>query len=200
MNKITLSGFVKTEPTLSHECYGENFYIFSMETIRRSGIEDTLVCIAPETIIRRIVSGNKIEIEGEIRTRNVEYEGKRKLEIYVFVNSVANYKGCDNNHIELHGFICKEPNYRETPLGRKISDFIIASNRNRNSRTDYIPCIAWGRNALRASEMHVGEELSIIGRLQSREYIKKIDDETSETRIAYEISVSRVEEIDKTEE
>ena len=106
----------------------------------------------------------------------------------------------DENNVELDGFICKEPTYRETPLGRQVSDLIIASNRERNFKSDYIPCIAWGRNAIRTSELNVGTRVKVLGRLQSREYNKRLGDETYEARTAYELSSSMVSVVEESEE
>ena len=199
MNKIALSGTVTEEPTFSHEVHGEKFYRFRLLSSRQSGNCDILVCIVPEIIKNGINEGNKVKVLGEIRTRNVHEDDKNHLEITVFVKEVLSYEK-DENNVELDGFICKEPTYRETPLGRQVSDLIIASNRERNFKSDYIPCIAWGRNAIRTSEFDVGTRVKVLGRLQSREYKKKIDDETYEERTAYELSSSMVSVVEESEE
>ena len=199
MNKIILSGKVTDEPTFSHEVHGEKFYRFRLLSSRQSGNCDILVCIVPEIIKNGISEGNKVKVLGEIRTRNVHENGKNHLEITVFVKDVLLYEE-DENNVELDGFICKEPVYRETPFGRQITDLIVASNRERNYKSDYIPCIAWGRNAIRTSELDVGTRDKVLGRLQSREYKKKIDDETYEARTAYELSAYMIDVVEESEE
>ena len=183
MNKIVLAGLVTEEPTFSHEVHGEKFYRFYLSSSRQSGNCDVLMCTVPEIIKNGISEGNMVKVFGEIRTRNVHEDDKNHLEITVFVKEVLSYEE-DENNVELDGFICKEPTYRETPLGRQVSDLIIASNRERNYKSDYIPCIAWGRNAIRASIFDIGDNVEITGRLQSREYTKKYDDGTEEVKTA----------------
>ena len=198
MNKIVLAGLVTEEPMFSHEVHGEKFYRFRLLSSRQSGNCDILVCIVPEIIKNGISEGNKVKVFGEIRTRNVHENDKNHLEITVFVKEVLLYEE-DENNVELDGFICKEPTYRETPLGRQVSDLIVASNRE-YFKSDYIPCIAWGRNAIRASEFNVGTRVKVLGRLQSREYNKRLGDETYEARTAYELSSSMVSVVEESEE
>ena len=199
MNKIILSGKVTDEPTFSHEVHGEKFYRFRLLSSRQSGNCDILMCTVPEIIKNGINEGNMVKVLGEIRTRNVHEDDKSHLEVTVFVKEVLLYEK-DENNVELDGFICKEPVYRETPFGRQITDLIVASNRERNYKSDYIPCIAWGRHAIRSSEFDVGTRVKVLGRLQSREYKKKIDDETYEVRIAYELSSAVVDVVEESEE
>lgn len=195
MNKIRLAGCVTTEPTYSHECFGEKFYEFYLQVLRKSNNADTLKCIVSETIKNGISQLEGIEVVGEIRTRNYDRtDGSRGCEVFVFVTETAEYSEEDVNEVAFDGFICKEPKYRETPLGRQICDVLIASNRERNKKSDYIPCIAWGRNALRVAQISVGTKVEIVGRLQSREYIKHFSDGTEETRVAYEVSVATIKE------
>ena len=198
MNKIVLAGLVTEEPIFSHEVHGEKFYRFRLLSSRQSGNCDITVCIVPEIIKNGISEGNKVKVFGEIRTRNVHENDKNHLEITVFVKEVLLYEE-DENNVELDGFICKEPTYRETPFGRKITDLIVASNRE-YFKSDYIPCIAWGRNAIRASEFNVGTRVKVLGRLQSREYKKKIDDGTYEVRTAYELSAYMIDVVEESEE
>ena len=198
MNKILLAGLVTEEPTFSHEVHGEKFYRFRLLSSRQSGNCDVLMCTVPEIIKNGINEGNKVKVFGEIRTRNVHEDDKNHLEVTVFVKEVLLYEE-DENNVELDGFICKEPKYRETPFGRQITDLIVASNRERNFKSDYIPCIAWGRNAIRASEFNVGTRVKVLGRLQSREYKKKIDDGTYEVRTAYELSSAVVDVVEESE-
>lgn len=201
MNKIKVTGFVANEPAYSHKIYGEKFYKFNLKSERLSGTTDTLPCIVSETIVGTVEWQKDIEITGEIRTRNYTDEnGKRKCEISIFVESVRDYDGFhDDNEVTLTGFICKEPKYRETPLGRQICELVIASNRERSDKSDYIPSIAWGRNALRVSQMAVGAKVEVVGRFQSREYIKHLEDGTEETRVAYELSICKIKESETDE-
>ena len=199
MNKIVLAGLVTEEPTFSHEVHGEKFYRFFLSSSRQSGYCDVLMCTVPEIIKNGINEGNMVKVLGEIRTRNVHENDKNHLEITVFVKEVLLYEE-DENNVELDGFICKEPKYRETPFGRQITDLIVASNRERNFKSDYIPCIAWGRNAIRTSEFNVGTRVKVLGRLQSREYKKKIDDGTYEVRTAYELSAYMIDVVEESEE
>ena len=198
MNKIVLAGLVTEEPKFSHEVHGEKFYRFRLLSSRKSGNCDVLVCIVPEIIKNGINEGNMVKVFGEIRTRNVHEDDKNHLEITVFVKEVLLYEE-DENNVELDGFICKEPTYRETPFGRQITDLMVASNRE-YFKSDYIPCIAWGRNAIRASEFNVGTRVKVLGRLQSREYKKKIDDGTYEVRTAYELSSYMIDVVEESEE
>ena len=160
MNKIRLDGKVATEPEFSHECKGEKFYKLFLEVKRKSEVVDTLPCLVPEVFLKDVKVGECVGINGEIRTRNNHIEGKSKLEIYVFVLGVDDYEGHDINYVELEGYVCKVPTYRETPLGRKICDLLVASNRL-CSKSDYIPCISWGRNAIASSLLEVGEHVSV---------------------------------------
>lgn len=198
MNKIVLAGLVTEEPTFSHEVHGERFYRFYLSSSRQSGYCDVLMCTVPEIIKNGINEGNMVKVLGEIRTRNVNENDKNHLEITVFVKEVLSYEE-DENNVELDGFICKEPTYRETPFGRQITDLMVASNRE-YFKSDYIPCIAWGRNAIRASEFNVGTRVKVLGRLQSREYKKKIDDGIYEVRTAYELSAYMIDVVEESEE
>ena len=195
MNKIKLSGCINTEPTFKYEFFGEKFYEFLIEILRKNRKSDVIRCVVPEILKGSISQCEGVELIGEIRTRNYTREDEtRGCEVFVFVTEVNEYSGEDYNKAFFDGFICKEPNYRETPLGRRICDVLIASNRERNDRSDYIPCIAWDRNARRTSEMPVATKVEIVGRLQSREYIKHFSDGTEETRVAYEVSVATIKE------
>ena len=198
MNKIVLAGLVTEEPTFSHEVHGEKFYRFSLSSSRMSGTNDIIPCTVSEILKKDIEEGTEIKVLGEIRTRNVHENDKNHLEITVFVKEVLLYEE-DENNVELDGFICKEPTYRETPFGRQITDLMVASNRE-YFKSDYIPCIAWGRNAIRASEFNVGTRVKVSGRLQSREYKKKIDDGTYEVRTAYELSAYMIDVVEESEE
>lgn len=198
MNKIILAGLVTEEPIFSHEIYGEKFYRFSISSSRKSGTQDVLPCIASEILKKDIEAGTEVKVCGNIRTRNVHENDKSHLEITVFVKEVLPYEE-DENNVELDGFICKEPTYRETPFGRQITDLLVASNRS-YGKSDYIPTIAWGRMAIKSSEFDVGARVKVFGRLQCREYVKRLEDGTEETRVAYELSASIVKVIDGEED
>lgn len=197
MNKITLAGEIIGKPEFSHQICEENFYEFFLSTERTSGAKDIIKCIIPEPLL--ILLNDKITINGEVRTKNLHFEEKNKLDVYVIVNEVIDYI-VDINDVELVGTICKKPTFRDTPLGRQISDLIIASNREIGFKSDYIPTITWGKNALLTSKLEVGTVLTLHGRLQSREYQKQVGDEECETRVAYELSVAKIKKIDKKEE
>lgn len=197
-NHITLVGKITSEKVFSHEVYGEGFYSFNMEVARLSGNSD----IIPVTISERLITdveiqvGKEVEIDGQFRSYN-SYEGtKNKLVLTVFAKEIS-YIDEENrpevpNLVELNGFICKKPIYRQTPFGREIADILLAVNRAYN-KSDYIPAIAWGRNARFCQNLEVGKNVKIYGRVQSRTYEKKYEDGTSQTKVAYEVSISRLE-------
>ena len=195
-NRITLAGIVNSTLEFSHEVYGEKFYKFMISVERKSGTKDVLQCLVSDAFSGNVELGSKISINGEIRNYNQHIGEKSHSIIYVFVKEVLPYDGKDRNEVELNGFICKDTTYRETPLGRQICDFILAANR-RNFKSDYVPCIAWGRNAIRASIFDIGDNVELTGRLQSREYTKKYEDGTEEVKTAYEVSVRTVNVINK---
>lgn len=199
-NKVFLRGIVMTEPELSHELYGEGFYEFIISVPRLSNKPDQI----PVTVAERLMTehklsvGETIAIEGQFRSYNKVADGHSKLMLTVFVREFLNpnEEYANPNTVELIGYICKEPIYRTTPLNREICDILLAVNRAFN-KSDYLPCIAWGRNARYGKTLTVGSKLKICGRIQSRQYIKKLSDDVSETRTAYEISVGRIELADK---
>ena len=197
-NQITLSGTVAVAPVISHKVYGEEFLEFQLHVRRTSGFVDVI----PVTISKRLISENEIGIddqiliEGQIRTYNRIQEGKNKLIITVFARKLVKieyedyYK--DENIVILEGYICRPPLYRVSPLGREISDVMIAVNRM-YGKSDYVPCIAWGRNAKFTESMSVGKKMKIIGRIQSREYKKRGQDGQLIPGIAREISIHKIE-------
>lgn len=195
MNKIYLQG-IASDLKFNHEYMGEKFYSFILSSNRLSGYADKLPCIVPEVNLPYIYEGQTVGIRGEVRTRNVEVDGKRHLEIYVFVKETGSCGEEDADYVELQGFICKQPNLRYAPLGRTICDVFLAVNRP-TGQSDYIPCIFWGRQALRVAEMEVGTELSITGRLQSREYVKHNLYGETETKTAYELSVVELKGVEE---
>ena len=192
MNRITLSGKI-FDLEYSHQANGEKMYSSRIEVERKSGVIDTLNCIVPGIMIDRLNDVDKATIIGEVRTRNATANGRNKLEVYIFVNEIADYCGRDGQLVEIWGTICKKPIYRETPLGRAITDMIIASNRERNNKSDYIPCIAWGRTAERMANANVGDNVIAKGRLQSREYTEVYDDGRKEVKTTYEVSLNYIE-------
>ena len=195
MNKIKLAGTVVSSVELSHTFLGENFYSFDIESERTSGNTDKLPCIVPQMLVGDIKEGAKISLNGEIRSRNERDEIGTHCRLAVFVTEVSDYCGYDDNSVELEGFICKEPKYRKTPAGREICDVLIASNRERSNKSDYIPCITWGRNAVRTKTMEVGIKIKAKGRFQSREYTKLYEDGTEVIMTAYEVSINTISEV-----
>lgn len=196
-NKVYLRGKIVSELVFSHEVFDEKFYEFLLEVPRLSESYDTIpVTISERLIENRIKINQTITITGQFRSYNKQTDGKSKLVLTVFVREIIeNNESLNPNTIELNGFICKEPIFRTTPFKREISDVLLAVNRAYN-KSDYIPCIAWGRNARYVKEMKVGEPLSIVGRIQSRMYQKKISDDVIETKNAYEISIIKLIEND----
>ena len=190
MNNVVLAGTAVSAPEFSHKIYGEKFYRFLLDIARKSGTHDIIPCVVSE-VYADFESGSEIKVIGEVRTQNFYSGGKRHLDIFVHVQEMLDYDGYDENIVEIEGYICKEPTYRETPYGRTISDFICASNRG-HGKSDYIPCITWGRNALRVSKIDVGTKISVAGRFQSREYEKNIGDEIV-VKTAYELSISTLD-------
>ncbi|MBE5735905.1 MAG: single-stranded DNA-binding protein [Clostridiales bacterium] len=193
-NKVYISGEVVSEPKFSHEVYNEGFYEFDLKVGRLSVAYD----IIPVTISERLMSmsdikvGSKLSGSGQFRSYNKLEDGKSKLLLTVFLREVMPYNESDNpNMIEIVGYVCKEPVYRTTPFNREITDVLLAVNRSYN-KSDYLPCIAWGRNARFVRDFAVGDKVSVSGRIQSREYQKKVGDEVV-TRIAYEVSLNKIE-------
>ena len=192
-NKVYLRGKIVSEPVFSHEVFDEKFYEFNLEVPRLSDSFDTIpVTISERLIDKRIMVGNVLTITGQFRSYNKQLDGKSKLVLTVFVREILDNDEQENpNLIELNGFICKEPVFRTTPFKREISDVLLAVNRAYN-KSDYIPCIAWGRNARFVKDMKVGEPLNIVGRIQSRVYQKRLSDDIVETKSAYEISIIKL--------
>lgn len=197
-NIAELCGIVMSELEFSHKTYGELFYTFVLGVQRRSGYVDELNVMVSERLIydnppRR---NQFLEIKGQIRTYNEMAGGKNKLNVVVFAREIYLCEdfGYYENYIYLEGYLCKIPIRRTSPLGRDICDMMVAVNRMYN-KSDYIPCIAWGRNAGYGEQLAVGTRLLLEGRLQSREYKKKLEDGTVETRKAFEVSILKMEEI-----
>ena len=195
-NKVRIVGEIVGQFEYSHEVFGENFYIGQLKIERTSGILDFIPIMVSDRMVDVSADWNGIfvEIEGSFRSYNKKDEEKIKLLLSVFVRDFKQLENVyyNDNNIELDGYICKEVIYRKTPLGRDISDFLIAVNRP-YGKSDYIPCIAWGRNAVYLAELEVGTRIKLEGRIQSREYTKRISDTKTETRTAYEVSISKLE-------
>ena len=197
-NIAELCGAVLSELKFSHKTYGEIFYTFVLGIERRSGYIDEINIMVSERLIfensPRI--NDFVEIKGQVRTYNELSEGRNKLNVVVFAKEICLSEsfGYNENYVYLEGFLCKEPIKRTSPLGRDICDLMLAVNRMYN-KSDYIPCIAWGRNAGYAESLGVGTKLSVEGRIQSREYRKKLEDGSSEVRKAFEVSIVTIEAI-----
>jgi hypothetical protein len=201
-NKVTVIGEVVSEFTYSHEVYGEGFYITDLKVNRLSAQADIIPLLISERLmdVTKDYTGMTLEAIGQFRSYNRHEGVKNRLVLSVFVREVNFLESFTDytktNQIFLDGYICKLPVYRKTPLGREIADLLVAVNRP-YGKSDYIPCIAWGRNARFASSFNVGNRIQIWGRVQSREYTKKIDEEVSEKRIAYEVSVSKIDRVEE---
>ena len=197
-NIAELCGAVLSELKFSHKTYGEIFYTFVLGIERRSGYIDEINIMLSESLIfdNTPRPGDYVEIKGQVRTYNELSEGRNKLNVVVFAKEIymSENFGYNENYVYLEGFLCKEPLKRTSPLGREICDLMLAVNRMYN-KSDYIPCIAWGRNAGYAESLGVGTKLSVEGRIQSREYRKKLEDGTSEVRKAFEVSIVKIEEM-----
>lgn len=197
-NQVTIMGKVVTEFSFSHEVFGEGFYMVEVEVKRLSNSEDRIPLMISERLIdvTQDYTGEYIMVHGQFRSYNRHEEQKNRLVLSVFVREISFMEeepdGTKTNSIWLDGYICKEPIYRKTPLGREIADLLLAVNRP-YGKSDYIPCICWGRNARYASGFEVGEHVQLLGRIQSREYVKRISDTETEKRVAYEVSVSKLE-------
>lgn len=198
-NVITLTGTVETEAEYSHSVLEERFFSFMLRVPRLSENEDLL----PVTVSERqldtqlIKTGNKIKVKGQLRSYNKYTQTKTRLILTVFAKGIASALPEDEdnpNEIFINGFICKPPIYRRTPFGREITDLIIAVNRAFN-RSDYIPAIAWGKNAVYSENLEVGSNVMLWGRLQSRNYNKRISEEKTEVRTAYELSITKIEKL-----
>ena len=210
-NHLVLIGKVCSEKTFSHEIYGEKFYMFDLEVPRLSKAVDVIPITVSERLITNIdiEIGKELAIEGQFRSYNSYENEKNRLILTVFAKDISEVEDEElseeeekkkvSNEVTLIGYVCKKPIYRQTPFGREIADILLAVNRAYN-KSDYIPCIAWGRNARFCQNIEVGTEVKILGRVQSRKYEKKFEDGTSETRVAYEVSISSMEIIDKKED
>ena len=197
-NQVSIVGTIVSDFQYSHEVYGEGFYMVDVSVNRLSNFVDIIPVMVSERIVdvTKNYEGNLIYVLGQFRSYNRHEEKKNRLVLSVFARELEFIEEesdeLKSNQIYLDGYICKEPIYRKTPLGREIADLLIAVNRS-YGKSDYIPCFCWGRNARFASGFEVGSHVEIWGRIQSREYVKKINENETEKRIAYEVSVSKIE-------
>lgn len=198
LNSVKLEGIILSEPEFSHSYKDKKFYSTTMSVKRLSGTEDIIPLIIFDDMVDMVKENmNKVfNIDGHYHSFNDVHSGTRKLKLFVLVKEIFIKEELENiNQITLNGFICKQPNYRTTPSGKTITDVILAVNRN-NHKSDYIPIIFWNSNAKHASELNVGDEIQVTGRIQSREYNKVIDDTTT-VMTAYEVSVTSFKKIEE---
>lgn len=197
-NKAAVIGTIISGFTFSHEVMGEGFYVADLEVGRFSGKVDIIPLMVSDRLlsVEEDCTGRTVEALGQFRSYNRHEGPMTRLELFLFAMEIDFMEKFTDytktNQIFLDGYICKVPIYRKTPLGREIADLLLAVNRP-YGKSDYIPCICWGRNARFASGFEVGEHVQIIGRIQSREYIKKLSETETEKRVAYEVSVSKLE-------
>lgn len=209
-NHLVLVGKITDEKKFSHEIYGEKFYTFDLSVPRLSGNADVIPITISERLFKEdeLTIDKKVKITGQFRSYNSYENEKNRLILTVFAKDIEFLENQDeeivaskdliSNEVVLIGYICKTPIYRQTPFGREIADVLLAVNRAYN-KSDYIPCITWGRNARFCSKMEVGTEVKVIGRIQSRSYEKKYEDGTIEQKVAYEVSISNLEVINEKE-
>ena len=206
-NRVCIIGEIVSEFTFSHEVFGEGFYIANVSVNRLSDMVDVIPLMISERLIdvTKDYRGMKIEVAGQFRSYNRHEGTKNKLVLSIFVRELRFIEEDEmpeeqskSNQIFLDGFVCKPPIYRKTPLGREIADVLVAVNRP-YGKSDYIPCSAWGRNARFAGGLEVGSHLQVSGRVQSREYTKKIGEDEVERRVAYEVSVSKIDLVEDEE-
>ena len=210
-NYLTLVGKVTGEKRFSHEIYGERFFTFNLSIPRLSGNADIIPVTTSERLINdeMLTEGNKLLIKGQFRSYNSYENEKNKLVLTVFAKDVEEVKEDETseeneivkkemttNEVVLIGYVCKKPIYRQTPFGREIADLLLAVNRAYN-KSDYIPTIAWGRNARFCQNLEIGTQVKIVGRVQSRMYEKKYEDGTVEQKVAYEVSICSLELIEQ---
>lgn len=197
-NQVSIVGEIISDFQYSHEVYGEGFYMVEVAVSRLSNFSDYIPLMISERLIDTSQSyiGQKVYVTGQFRSYNRHEELKNRLVLSVFVREIEfieeETEEMKSNQILLDGYVCKDPIYRKTPLGREIADLLVAVNRS-YGKSDYIPCICWGRNARFAARFEVGVHVQIWGRIQSREYVKRLNEDEVEKRTAYEVSVSKIE-------
>ena len=186
-NDVLLEGQVSGAPEWSHENHGTRFYRFLMEIPRLSGQADLLPVLVPEALLSQVEGGHALRVRGQLRSFNNRTGVGNRLVLSVYATEAETPAGQPCNRIVLSGALCKPPIFRKTPLGRSICDLMLAVPR-RYGRADYLPVIAWGQLALRASRLQVGDPLALEGRVQSRLY-HKVTEAGTEERTAYEVSI-----------
>lgn len=200
-NQVSVAGEVVSDFVFSHDVFGEGFYMVDISVNRLSETYDVIPVMVSERLIdvKMSMAGRFVEVIGQFRSYNRHEESRNRLVLSVFARE---FRECDPeeeglkpNYIFLDGYVCKHPVYRKTPLGREIADILLAVNRP-YGKSDYIPCICWGRNARFADSFEIGGHVQVWGRIQSREYQKKLSEEDVEKRVAYEVSVSKLEYIE----
>lgn len=203
-NRVYLCGKVVAPLNFSHESFGEKFFTFKLEVPRLSQQKDILIVTVSDRLLINVnlEEGSLAEVLGQFRSYNNPSNVGNRLILTVFARDIKNVESIDPskniNEIFLNGYVCKKPQYRTTPLGREITDILLAVNRL-YGKSDYIPCIAWGRNARFASTFQIGDNIKIWGRVQSRDYQKKLEDGRVEIRTAYEVSIFKLEKVEKSE-
>ena len=193
-NQLTLTGVVSKKPKFSHEVFKEGFFETTLSVTRLSGQVDEVPITVSERLLLQhdIKVGDRISVVGQFRSYNKVEGEKSRLLLTAFVRDIVEVDSVNSNNIEIVGYVCKMPVYRTTPFKREICDMLIAVNRAYN-KSDYIPCILWGRNARFSSTLSIGTKLALTGRSQSRTYVKTLEDMTTQERVAYEVSVSKIE-------
>ena len=198
-NQVTVTGMISKECAYDHTMHGEDFYKIEITVSRMSGVDDVLPVLISERLfdVNEELFGHHVKVTGEYRSYNKREGERTRLILNVFAKEVEILDKEDIfeiNYIFLDGYICKSPTYRKTPLDRDIADLLVAVNRP-YGKTDYIPCVAWGRNARWAGGLSVGERVQIYGRIQSREYKKALSETNIETRVAYEVSINSISSV-----
>ncbi|KRQ87227.1 Single-stranded DNA-binding protein [Caloramator mitchellensis] len=197
-NKAYIEGKIVSPLTLSHEIFGERFLTFMIEVPRLSETVDVLPVTVSERLLTNVNTsiGTLVSVDGQIRSYNRVIDGSSRLLLTLFARDIKEIETLSDspNVISLDGYVCKAPVYRTTPFGREITDILIAVNRAYN-KSDYIPAIAWGRNARFSSQFEVGTHIRLWGRMQSREYEKKLSEDNVIKRTAYEVSISKLEKV-----
>ena len=203
-NLAEVCGVVDDELQFNHEIFGESFYTFTLKIPRLSGTSDRIKIMVSDRLLSDmpLSVGDFVEIAGQFRSYNSYENGDNKLILTVFAKdiNISDQELSKNpNSLFLNGYVCKEPVYRTTPFGREITDILLAVNRTYN-KSDYIPVIAWGRNARYCKGFNVGDNVKVWGRIQSRDYQKRLSDDEVITKTAYEVSVNKLELVDNNEE
>lgn len=179
-------GEVTQEPTFSHYYNKEAFDTFSIAIKRTSGVLDYIPCIISHDMLPNISERDFVHITGSIRS----YAVNGHCLTYAYVTGIhSSDKDKYKNEVVIDGFLVKKDEVRQTPLGRQLIDITFATNREYVRRSDYLHCITWGRSANRMENIEIGERIEATGKFQSRFYLKKLENDSTEERIAYEISL-----------